>query len=330
MRAAVEELCADMEAVGSPVPQAAVWMDSKAQQQQMPWGVTLAGRTREFFCGKQGDPSAACGVQKIVGVACDVQNPEDVSALAKIAQKEFGEVNIWINNAGTNTGAKAFMDSSPEEVIQVVSTNLVGSLLCTREAFKLLKSQLRGGHIFNMEGAGSEGGATPRYAIYGSTKSALRQFQATLLQECRGTGVGIHTASPGMVLTDLLLSGSTLANKQAFNIICEQPETVARALVPRMRAVRGTGKAVSYLTPPRIILAIAMAWVRRGRWFDEEGRAVYAAEADRLRALAQGQQKQSPLLAVVEALPSTAWVSLFTSSAIGVYLIVTSVGQSSG
>jgi len=59
-----------------------------------------------------------------------------------------------------------------------------------------------------------------------------------------------------------------------------------------------------------------------------QGQAVYAAEADRLRALAEGRQQQSPLAAVLEALPSTAWVSLFTSSAIGVYLVVTSFTQS--
>jgi hypothetical protein len=55
-----------------------------------------------------------------------------------------------------------------------------------------------------------------------------------------------------------------------FNIICEQPETVAQALVPGLRTVKGTGKAVNYLTPPRIILAILNGWFRRGRWFDQE------------------------------------------------------------
>lgn len=55
-----------------------------------------------------------------------------------------------------------------------------------------------------------------------------------------------------------------------FNIICELPETVARTLVPRMRVVKGTGKAISYLTPPRILLALVTAWLRRGRWFDDE------------------------------------------------------------
>lgn len=65
-------------------------------------------------------------------------------------------------------------------------------------------------------------------------------------------------------------SGSSVKNKQMFNIICELPETVARTLVPRMRVVKGSGKAVNYLTPPRILLALVTAWVRRGRWFDDK------------------------------------------------------------
>lgn len=65
-------------------------------------------------------------------------------------------------------------------------------------------------------------------------------------------------------------SGSTVKNKQMFNIICELPETVARTLVPRMRVVKGSGKAINYLTPPRILLALVTAWVRRARWFDDQ------------------------------------------------------------
>lgn len=173
---------------------------------------------------------------------------------------------------------------------------------------------------------------------YGSTKCGLRQLQASLLKESKRSNVAVHTASPGMVLTDLLLryircvpitynylrihfyrcvkftiwlfstcflkykkkrkknldhfvlvemflycstvllkadkltlcSGSTIQNKQMFNIICELPETVARTLVPRMRVVKGNGKAINYLTPPRILLALVTAWLRRGRWFDEQ------------------------------------------------------------
>lgn len=55
----------------------------------------------------------------------------------------------------------------------------------------------------------------------------------------QGIPVGIHTLSPGMVLTDLLLDGATDVNKQIFNVLCEQPETVAAFLVPRARTVAG-------------------------------------------------------------------------------------------
>lgn len=263
----------------------------------------------------------------VVGMPCDVSKSEDVRALSERVVQEFGNIDIWINNAGMNKGFRPLVEFSDEEITQIVSTNLTGSLICTREAIRVMKKQPKGGHIFNMDGAGSGGTSTPLTAAYGATKCGLRQLSASLLQECKGTRVGIHTASPGMVLTELLLSGASLQNKQVFNIICEQPETVAQALVPGLRTVKGTGKAVNYLTPPRIILAILNAWFRRGRWFDKEGRAVYAAEAERLRLWAEGREK-SPVTAAMEMIPSGAWVSLFSSSVITAYVILSNVSGS--
>ncbi|CAK7337399.1 unnamed protein product [Dovyalis caffra] len=230
---------------------------------------------------------------KVVGMACDVCEPSDVQKLANFAVNEFGSIDIWINNAGANKGFRPLLQFTDEDIKQIVSTNLVGSILCTQEAMRVMMNQPKGGHIFNMDGAGSGGSSTPLTAVYGSTKCGLRQLQASLLKECKRSKVGVHTASPGMVLTELLLSGSTLKNKQMFNIICELPETVARTLVPRMRVVKGTGKAINYLTPPRILLALVTAWLRRGRWFDDQGRALYAAEADRLRNWAENRARFS-------------------------------------
>lgn len=82
----------------------------------------------------------------------------------------------------------------------------------------------------------------------------------------------------------LLDSGSTIQNKQMFNIICELPETVARTLVPRMRVVKGSGKAINYLTPPRILLALVTAWVRRGRWFDDKVQFLYIKKKKKIRS----------------------------------------------
>ncbi|KAJ0986272.1 hypothetical protein J5N97_004628 [Dioscorea zingiberensis] len=230
---------------------------------------------------------------KVVGMAVMFANLIVLGSWPTFAINELGSIDIWINNAGTNKGFRPLIQFTDEDITQIVSTNLIGSLICTKEALHVMKSQGKGGHIFNMDGAGSGGSSTPLTAVYGSTKCGLRQLHASLLKECKRSKTGIHTASPGMVLTDLLLSGSTLRNKQMFNIICELPETVARTLVPRMRAVKGSGKAINYLTPPRILLALVTAWLRRGRWFDDQGRALYAAEADRIRNWAESRARFS-------------------------------------
>uniref|UniRef100_A0A2P2K3N3 chlorophyll(ide) b reductase n=3 Tax=Rhizophora mucronata TaxID=61149 RepID=A0A2P2K3N3_RHIMU len=263
---------------------------------------------------------------RVVGIACDVCEPSDVQKLANFAVNEFGSIDIWVNNAGANKGFRPLLQFTDEDIKQIVSTNLVGSILCTQEAMRVMIRQPKGGHIFNMDGAGSGGSSTPLTAVYGSTKCGLRQLQASLLKECKRSKVGVHTASPGMVLTDLLLSGSTLKNKQMFNIICELPETVARTLVPRMRVVKGTGKAINYLTPPRILLALVTAWLRQGRWFDDQGRALYAAEADRLRNWAENRAQFS-FTDAMEMYTENTWVSVFSLSVVCAFIILSSTGS---
>lgn len=67
-------------------------------------------------------------------------------------------------------------------------------------------------------------------------------MMGSLNEEAKGAPVGVHTLSPGMVLTPLLLEGATARNKAVFNILCEQPETVAAFLTPRIRLVFKTQK----------------------------------------------------------------------------------------
>ena len=64
-----------------------------------------------------------------------------------------------------------FINMTNEKIENVVKTNLLGCLLCTKAAWKLMSQQEGGGHIFNMDGAGADGSATPQYAAYGATKA---------------------------------------------------------------------------------------------------------------------------------------------------------------
>eukprot|EP00891_Asterochloris_glomerata_P001477 jgi/Astpho2/1477/Aster-05363 len=227
---------------------------------------------------------------QIFGQQCDVTSPAGVAYLTAYAESVLGTVDVWINNAGYSGSFQSFTDARPEQLQRVVQTNLLGTLLCTRAAMQLMGRQPQGGHIFLMDGAGADGMPTPQYAAYGATKAGVAHLGKSLKAEAGAltSPVGIHTLSPGMVLTDLLLDGATYANKQIFNILCEQPETVAAFLVPRVRTVVARHKRssyIKYLTPARALAKFAMAPTRGSRYFDKQGsagNATYFPERERI------------------------------------------------
>ncbi|KAK4790041.1 hypothetical protein SAY86_017345 [Trapa natans] len=155
-------------------------------------------------------------------------------------------IDIWINNAGSNAYSyKPLAEASDEDLLEVVSTNTLGLMLCCREAIKMMVKQPRGGHIFNMDGAGSDGRPTPRFAAYGATKRSVvhltKSLQAELqMQDLKN--VLVHNLSPGMVTTDLLMSGATTKQAKFFiNILAEPAELVAEYLVPNIRSIPSNG-----------------------------------------------------------------------------------------
>jgi chlorophyll(ide) b reductase len=87
----------------------------------------------------------------------------------------------------------------------------------------------------------------------------------------------VHNLSPGMVLTDLLLKDSTVVARRFFNTLAEEPETVAASLAPRILAVQGTRKSISYLSPASAFLKVALGFpqiIQGGRFFDKNGNRV--------------------------------------------------------
>ncbi|GAB4813022.1 hypothetical protein N2152v2_000068 [Parachlorella kessleri] len=150
---------------------------------------------------------------KVAGLPCNVARPADVAALADFAAEELGHVDLWINNAGTNAYKYSLLsECTDDEIVSVVETNMLGVLLCCKEAIRIMGKQPTGGHIFNMDGAGADGGATPRFAPYGATKRSLEQLGKSLSAELRLLGlkdIGVHNLSPGMVTTELLMAGGS-------------------------------------------------------------------------------------------------------------------------
>ena len=195
---------------------------------------------------------------------CDVGDTQSVDSLASFAQEKLGQVDIWINNAGRNGGKIPLWEQTPENLAGVVGCNLMGVLLCTRAAINVMKEQKgQRSHIFNVTGSGVKGEATPGWSAYGATKRGMPQFTKSILKEMDKYGgvenVSLHTMSPGMVFTDMLLSDATPNERKFFDILADEPEQVGEELIEKLlpiAATEETGANIQYLDTPRILQRI--------------------------------------------------------------------------
>ncbi|CAN6697427.1 unnamed protein product [Malus baccata var. baccata] len=196
--------------------------DSESREPMLPpYNVLITGSTKGYALAKEflkaGDNVVICsrsaervnaavqslrqdfGEQHVWGTNCDVREGQDVKDLVAFAQKNLKYIDIWINNAGSNAYSyKPLAEASDEDLIEVVTTNTLGLMLCCREAIKMMFNQPRGGHIFNIDGAGSDGRPTPRFAAYGATKRSVvhltKSLQAELqMQDVKN--VAVHNLS---------------------------------------------------------------------------------------------------------------------------------------
>ena len=144
------------------------------------------------------------------------------------------------------------------------------------------------GHIFNTVGSGVKGGGTPGYACYGATKRGLPQLTATLVKELDEGVQGfpkketagkimVHSLSPGMVFTKLLLEDSTPElRKFPFGVLAAQPEEVAADLVPKILSTTTNGSSVEFLTTDRILQKFFNRFIlqQKSEYIDDDGNVI--------------------------------------------------------
>ena len=194
------------------------------------------------------------GRDSVAGQCCDVSQYRQVAALWDAAQKAFGKVDIWINNAGITTATKLLWELDPGEISEVVHTNILGIMYGCQVALKGMIAQ-GSGQIYNMEGFGSGDMMRPGMTVYGTTKRALRYFTDSLVEEARDKPVLIGALAPGMVVTDFMLDElKRMPEEQRaevsviYNILADTVETVTPFLVEHMLNNDQTGATIEWLT----------------------------------------------------------------------------------
>lgn len=135
-----------------------------------------------------------------LGETYDLSDSSAVVALYKQAQKELGQVDVLINNAGFNPGKDPVAEIDVAKMDASYAVNFRASFLLCREALKEMGSR-KNGHILNVVSTIARTSA-PNYSAYCSMKYALHGFTQCLIKEARPVNVKVTGVYPGGTDTD--------------------------------------------------------------------------------------------------------------------------------
>lgn len=213
--------------------------------------VTINGQSKESVQRalgklKEDHPS------RVAGFAASVDTLEAMEKLWDYAYSQFGEVHIWINNAGIDQDRKYFWEMDEGEYCRVIRTNVIGMMNGCHVAFNQMKKQGHG-YIYTMEGFGSNGMMREKMTLYGTSKSALTYFTKSLAIEAKNTNVKVGRLSPGMVATDFTRKNYSERNKKIFNILGDKVEPVTKFLAAKVLENEENDAHIRWLTRPKVM-----------------------------------------------------------------------------
>jgi NAD(P)-dependent dehydrogenase (short-subunit alcohol dehydrogenase family) len=150
-----------------------------------------------------GEIEAAGG--RALAVQADTSVEADVMRMFETVDKELGTLTGLVNNAGTNGRRTRVDDLQPDEIRQLLDINVLGCILCAREAVKRMSTNHggQGGAIVNVSSGSANIGNPGIGVLYATSKGALNSFSIGLAQEVAAEGVRVNIVAPGMTQTDM-------------------------------------------------------------------------------------------------------------------------------
>ena len=139
--------------------------------------------------------------RKALAFKVDITKKDEIQTMVDGALKEFGHIDVLVNNAGTGVGVGPFLTIGEEAWDKTFEVNAKGTFLCCQAALPAMIEQ-KSGKIINIAStAGLRGNAS--YGAYGASKFAVVGMTQTLAAEFAQFGVNVNCVCPAMVETDL-------------------------------------------------------------------------------------------------------------------------------
>jgi NAD(P)-dependent dehydrogenase (short-subunit alcohol dehydrogenase family) len=162
--------------------------------------VVLTSRKQEALVEVAAELSGAYPGVEVLAYAAHAAEPDQAAACVDAAMTRFGQIDVLVNNAGTNPYFGPLVDIDPVRAEKTVRLNQFGVVLWTQLVWKASMSD-RGGSIVNVASVG--GLVTePGIGYYNATKAAVIHLTRQLAQEL-APRVRVNGVAPGVVRTQL-------------------------------------------------------------------------------------------------------------------------------
>jgi 3-oxoacyl-[acyl-carrier protein] reductase len=155
---------------------------------------------------------------KAVAVGGDVSKKAEAQALIDAAIKNFGRLDILVNNSGVYEFAP-LTEATEEAFHRMFNINVLGLILTTQAAAKHLRE---GGSIINIGSAASR--LTPATSVvYSGTKGAVDAITGVLARELGPRKIRVNSINPGMVETEGTHTGGFIGSDFEKSLIAQAP-----------------------------------------------------------------------------------------------------------
>lgn len=166
-------------------------------------GKFVAARYTTIIVGRDEEKlrkaSAALG-DDCIPMTCDLSDLSAIPQLVQQVTKQFGRIDVLVNNAGINQ-KKDFTDVTDEEFQRILLTNVTAVFALSREVVKSML-ETESGAIVNISSMASQYGI-PKVIAYTASKSAIEGMTKAMATELSPKGIRVNCVAPGFIATDM-------------------------------------------------------------------------------------------------------------------------------
>lgn len=169
--------------------------------QERGWNVVATVR------GNPSEDAELVGLENVLVAQVDVTEPDTVAAAMDAAIKQFGQIDVLINNAGF--GAYGVLEATPiEKIRKQFEVNVVGLLSCTKAVLPHMRGRAQG-TIINISSMGGKI-TFPLGTLYHGSKFAVEGMSEAMSYELDAIGIKVKLVEPGNIRSNF--AETTLGN----------------------------------------------------------------------------------------------------------------------